>query len=291
MSRAPAITPLVALCALGVAGSTATVPARADSGRTKVRQPTLLWKSYPLKTRKRIARAQQAGIRSRRQASSPTPAEGKQFPSLLVMTLLLAALVAAGMIVLTRLGLVPVGVSASRRGRAPPKPEPSPVAVGWRRKPKPRPAREPALDVQLQRLIERVEEAPLPEREQLAKEIAMLHGLIGTTRPAPEPRTREPRPAPPRRPQLQETGVERCQIKLWRGFVKCQLYAVPIGSDEPLAFSPYFRLRDGTELTAQAVDALHALVEALEQEGWTVVSDGPSWYQYRLERPEYDEPL
>jgi len=26
------------------------------------------------------------------------------------------------------------------------------------------------------------------------------------------------------------------------------------------------------------------LVEELEQDGWTVVSDGPAWYQHRLER-------
>jgi len=38
--------------------------------------------------------------------------------------------------------------------------------------------------------------------------------------------------------------------------------------------------------SSQGLQALAALVEELEQDGWTVVSDGPAWYQHRLERLE-----
>jgi hypothetical protein len=59
----------------------------------------------------------------------------------------------------------------------------------------------------------------------------------------------------------------------------------PAGSDkEPIAFSPYFRLLDDERSSSQALQALAVLVEELEQDGWTVVSDGPAWYQHRLER-------
>jgi outer membrane biosynthesis protein TonB len=84
-----------------------------------------------------------------------------------------------------------------------------------------------------------------------------------------------------------ESTMARCEIKLWRGFIQSHLYAAPAGSDEePIAFSPYFHLLEGERSTSQALQALAALVEELEQDGWTVVSDGPAWYQHRLERSE-----
>ena len=74
------------------------------------------------------------------------------------------------------------------------------------------------------------------------------------------------------------------EIRLWRGFIRCHLYAVPEGADEPIAFSPYFRLREDDTSSPEALEALAALVAELEQAGWTVVADGPDWYQHRLER-------
>ena len=39
--------------------------------------------------------------------------------------------------------------------------------------------------------------------------------------------------------------VQRCEIKLWRGYVKCQLYAPRDGAgEEAWATSPSFRLRE-----------------------------------------------
>jgi hypothetical protein len=80
---------------------------------------------------------------------------------------------------------------------------------------------------------------------------------------------------------------ETCQIRLWRGYLKCQLLAAPIemsGEPEALAFSPFFRLRDDDAPTASAEAALQTLIEELELSGWTVVREGPRWYQRALKR-------
>ena len=91
--------------------------------------------------------------------------------------------------------------------------------------------------------------------------------------------------APPLAPA--GTSIARCEIRLWRGFVKCQLYAVLEGSEErAVAFSKYFRLRDDQTSNPQGQQALAALLETLEARGWTVVLVGPSWYWHRLERFE-----
>jgi len=83
------------------------------------------------------------------------------------------------------------------------------------------------------------------------------------------------------------TAVAICAIKLWRGFVKWHLYAVVEGSEhEPIAYSAYFRLIEDDRGSDEGLAALAGLVEELEQDGWTVVADGPAWYQHRLERIE-----
>jgi hypothetical protein len=102
-----------------------------------------------------------------------------------------------------------------------------------------------------------------------------------TRRRAFEPERSEPHSEAPR------ASVEACEIALWTGYMKKQFYAAPVGRAETLeafAMSSYFRLRDDGVPTAAAHRALKGLIARLEHAGWEVVSEGPNWYQYRLER-------
>jgi hypothetical protein len=165
---------------------------------------------------------------------------------------------------------------------------------------------------------EEVEKAPHLERRERAElvsvpvPVAALRQPEPQQKPDPEPTTRvtalparaqpepepEPEPEPDLPPQHRRAGpdaprarpntaiAENCQIELWRGYVKCQLYAALL--DRPgatgFAFSPAFRLRDENAPTEQAVIALETLIDYLEGDGWTVVFTGRRWYQLRLAR-------
>jgi outer membrane biosynthesis protein TonB len=157
-----------------------------------------------------------------------------------------------------------------------------------------------------------VEKAPHPERRERAELVAVplspsaLQQLESLQETDPEPTTRvtavpaparleperkllpRPRPAKPAvQPDPQTAVAESCEIKLWRGYVKCQLYAALLdraGAATGFAVSPAFRLRDEDTPTEQAAGALKTLIDYLEGEGWTVVSAGARWYQLRLAR-------
>jgi hypothetical protein len=116
-----------------------------------------------------------------------------------------------------------------------------------------------------------------------------------TALPAPAQLEPEPKLHPEDRGSKPEAADERpqtvtaesCEIELWRGYVKCQLYAASL--DRPraaaaFAFSPFFRLREEDTPTEKAAEALNTLVDRLERDGWTVVSAGARWYQLRLNR-------
>jgi hypothetical protein len=84
-----------------------------------------------------------------------------------------------------------------------------------------------------------------------------------------------------------EVVVEICQIRLWRGYVRYQLYAA-LGRDgvgRTLAHSPYFRLKDPEAPGAEAKAALRDLLDRLEAGGWTVAQEGRRWYSFILKRP------
>jgi hypothetical protein len=83
-----------------------------------------------------------------------------------------------------------------------------------------------------------------------------------------------------------EVAVERCQIRIWRGYFRYQLFVAPGGStNSAFALSPYFKLSDLDSPGAEAMAALRELLDQLEAEGWTVASEGRHWYSFTLERP------
>jgi len=125
-------------------------------------------------------------------------------------------------------------------------------------------------------------EAPHQEDRPLPFEVASEAG--------PEPEF-EPGPERPRqettREEDTEVAVESCQIMLWRGYFRYQLFAGtgPSSIARPFALSPYFRLEDADAPGAKAIAALQELLDQLEAEGWSVVLQGRRWYAFSLERP------
>jgi hypothetical protein len=133
-----------------------------------------------------------------------------------------------------------------------------------------------------------------PLAEERKAEAALLShlGLELWTRIADVPLVPHPEPTSPTHEETraqqqtrpQRAGVEVCEIKLWRGYIKCQLRAALRRSEAVIAVSSYFRLRDEDSPGDEARLALRDLIATLEQRGWTVVSRGPTWYEDRLQR-------
>ena len=308
MSRRPVSVLLLAV-AIGV--SVAAPSVRADAGKTLKHPPSLLWKSYPLKqtaqARAKAKATAAARLASRsREASAQTRSSNTSTSStLLLVTMVLAAMVAAGMIVVSRMRPVHVGLPFFRRRRVP---RPPTTSVQRRSGEELLDALRRWLPPGSDELVEAVAVKPAPPAPSPVSEST-------ETRPKPKPQPKapkEPKPSqeakpaarpeatPTPRPEAKPTGkvvrrpsrrqgtsIARCEIRLWRGFVKCQLYAVLEGSEErAVAFSKYFRLRDDQTSNPQGQQALAALLETLEARGWTVVLVGPTWYWHRLERFE-----
>jgi hypothetical protein len=303
---------IVLLCALvvtiAVAGSIATTSAHAGR-EPKLDPPTLLWKSYPLEPRAKApakAESQPKAAKPpeqrpkafvppvprpkaatppeprpkaaaptdprRRTASYQISTEQTGSPRVMLFTVFLAGLLVVGTVMLVGQKFAPIRDRRRRRSRE-------------------APVRGPAGDL-LEALQPKPQAEPLPQPKPLpklvaAKTVAPTRNRIVTKKPTehePQP-SREPTPLPAFR---KAPIVARCEIKLWRGFAKSHLYAAATDSDdEPIiSFSPYFRVLEDDRSSSQGLQALAALVEELEQDGWTVVSDGPAWYQHRLERLE-----
>jgi hypothetical protein len=376
--------------ALPLAGSISIAAANTSQQKT-LRPPTLLWKSYPLEQRPSATEHAQAGSggqpprrqrspgaaqepapqhspgAAREAAPQPSP-EVQPFPNALLVSALLAILVAMAAIVLMQ-SSVPArvgGLVRTRDGAQRPGPVRGPSDTDQARRTRPRPplrdvagrpvaephtpptqpvvsepdddllealhptppsaperepepeqrdrnpaqerARELPRELQLRSLVERMHAAAGPEREQLERELELLHERIKARPPSEPARRRDQEPPtfireahavrepdltgttrkgpPPDRRAAHQTraSVETCEIRLWRGYVKCQLYATIRGSGDALAVSRYFRLRDQDTPSADALRALADLLAELERDGWTVVSDRPVWYQHRLQR-------
>lgn len=85
-----------------------------------------------------------------------------------------------------------------------------------------------------------------------------------------------------------DVAVERCRIRIWRGYFRYQLFVAPGVSTNitrAFALSPYFKLSDLEAPGADAMAALRELLDQLEAEGWTVAREGRQWYSFTLERP------
>jgi hypothetical protein len=105
------------------------------------------------------------------------------------------------------------------------------------------------------------------------------------------PASRKPKAA--RRPEqplsLNRALASRCRIIWWRGYFKSQFLAItrsPSGQDDVLAESPHFRWNKAEPPPGNptALEAHRSLVEALEQDGWSVASTGEHWFMVELER-------
>jgi hypothetical protein len=246
--------------ALGPVGWISIAAAASTDPETTVRPPTLLWKSYPLKQRPSTTEQRPAGFPGPRQRSEATQqaaqagSPGVQpFQNPLIVSALLATLVATMAAVLLMQSSVPTRVGGFRRG-----PDRARVRAPARRPSDPMPPRR----------------TQLPPQEVTAQPNADPHA-----HPEP-PAVSEPHRRDTRQPR---PGVETCEIGLWRGYVKCQLVAAVRGSDRAFALSRYFRLRDEDAPGAGAQRALADLLVELERNGWTVVSEGPIWYQRMLQ--------
>jgi hypothetical protein len=300
--------------------------------RSVKQQPTLLWRTYPLKQRPATTHrpSPRTQVADSGQALESRPGGGNQaLPKTLAWGLLGAAIAAVALLlVLLRpvLSVATGGRTTVARHTGPDESARGPVRVRRRRRrprehpakpvpdvskpgrkdllealrPQPRPVREPD-----------VEKPPQPERRERAKSprvpLRALRQPEPQQEPDPGPTTRatalpapaqlepEPKLHPEHRGAKPEAAAERpqtvtaesCQIELWRGYLKCQLYATSL--DRPraaaaFAFSPFFRLRDEDTPTEKAAEALKTLVDRLERDGWTVVSAGARWYQLRLNR-------
>jgi hypothetical protein len=298
---------LAGLCVL--VGAVAGAPVALSEREKEVGPPTLLWKSYPLapavkgtpnaKAQPRAAtppdprpkpftppaRSPKIATPSPKIATpeprtkTAQPAPGRQavsyristdqsgFPRSLLLAAFLAGLLVVGTVLLAARKLVPL---RDRRRRL---------------------AAERVPDAEL---LEALQPKRRPEPVAAPVGAETVHTIRTRIRRRNKRTGHEPGPSresPPGPLFREQSGVSHCEIKLWRGFVKCHLYAAPVGSGDepiadPIAFSPYFRLTEDDRSSSEALEALAALVAALEQDGWTVVSDGPAWYQHSLERTE-----
>jgi hypothetical protein len=314
----------ILVAALVLIGAT---PAASMTPPSVKQQPTLLWRTYPLKQRpatlhRPAPRTQVVG--------SGQALESRPGGVTLAWGLLGAAIAAIALLLLLLLwpavSIATGGRTTVARGTGPDESARGPVRVRRRRRrprehpakpvpdaskpgredllealrPKPTPVREPQVEKPPEpERRERAESPPVPLRALPQPEPQQKPDPGATNRatalPAPVQLEPEPRLHPEHRGAKPEAAGERpqtvtaesCEIQLWRGYVKCQLYAASL--DRPraaaaFAFSPFFRLRDEDTPTENAAEALKTLVDRLERDGWTVVSAGARWYQLRLNR-------
>jgi hypothetical protein len=262
---------LVTFCgALALVGAAATKASAARTPKT-LHPPTVLWKSFPLDQARPRPSAETAAAPSRRQASPRIVTNVSRFPTVLFTIGLLATLLASTGLVLARRS-APARAGTHPRGR---RPADAPRSRPVRRGPVSAPPDAQASDELLEALRPKVaqpEPALMPE-PQLRP--------IEAERPSvsPLPLSTDPVSALSERREAQ-----RCEIKLWRGYVKCQLYVAAAGSADAQITSRFFRLRKEEEPGDDALQALSTLIAELESAGWSVAATGQAWYDRRLER-------
>jgi hypothetical protein len=274
MTRTLSVRHLLAICvvaAAGTAGAPGGPTAAAAPQPKKASPPTELWNSYPLgkplHAAKRPVRVAPVSTRVRtgtaprnRAANGETLTNGKQLPKGLLASVFAAMLLGATAILLVRRS-VPLRTGGGRRERKPPQKAALPAADDLLDALRP----EPKLEYRRY--------APVPVERPPAQPVddaRAMPFLSVASLPAKPERSDAP-------------TLMRSELKLWRGFVECRLYAAVEGSSDAWAVSRPFRLRGG-EPSAAAQQALSALLAELEDSGWDVVSSGSAWYERRLER-------
>ena len=96
------------------------------------------------------------------------------------------------------------------------------------------------------------------------------------------PRPRLDEPAEERSAEPAASGLQLCEIRWWRGYLKSQFY---VEADPPLE-SRAFRARgsDGHQPSDEAVAAHAAFVEELVAAGWEPHGSGVHWYSDRFRK-------
>jgi hypothetical protein len=313
--------PVAALLAVLAAGAI-VIPHANASGKPSLRPPTLLWKAYPLVQRPRALQGRTSAS-PRKEATGPTTAAGRKLDDTLLLTALLATLLAAGTVVfLRRPSAARVGGPLRERtGARTRRPERRPHARRRRNRETPLPPpRQPEVTTEdvaeadaarkdeataerrpdeLQRVLDGLL-AALQRRQPTTQEERTpeleLRELIVRKYTAPESARQrieheidaalervESRRAAEARARAQRTSLARSEIRLWQGVMKSRLYAVIVGSDQAFAASQPFRSRDAAAPGPSAQHALSSLLAELSRVGWMVVEHGSAWYEHTLE--------
>jgi hypothetical protein len=314
----------VCFCAgVALAVSAAGFSALATRTQPKLNPPTVLWNAYPLRqahtsttrasNKKPITtKTRSTGARGNRSASRPTSSPGG-FPTIFVMTGLIGALLASTLLFVAH--AAPARAGGYRRAPRPFKPparprrsaRPSRARLKRSREKQPPPAQPPEAEPRVEPVsppegVEESSAAPSPPQEERERTDDLLEALRPNLELVEEPEevsAPEVRLRPMKLVEadqhlsavtqelLQRRIVaedEFGEIKLWRGYVKCQLYIEVEGSPEAFRESSLFRLRDPMVPDDRAEQALADLLADLEGSGWQVVETGPAWYSRVLKR-------
>jgi hypothetical protein len=287
-----ALTLTGALLALTLLGG-----AQAEAARDRVNPPTLLWKTYPLiqdpfSPHYGFRATAVGGLPHPLPARIPQGGSGMTMQTLVLMLVSLVAGVAGLLLLRSTLAHAGYDWSPTRpRRKQPKKPRvdsTDDMLVALEPSTAVRPEPEEDLHEALQPIAaeaaggggEEQDEAVAPVAAEAAREPGE-----SATEPRPgEPRRllQFPRPLDRRVKESAERRVQRCEIRLWQGYVKYQLHASREGAS--FALSDFFRLRDADVPTKAALAELEDLITRLEVMGWAVVGEGPRWYDVELER-------
>jgi hypothetical protein len=102
---------------------------------------------------------------------------------------------------------------------------------------------------------------------------------------SPAPSALPASPVPPAHGEVLVGARESARIAVWRGYVMSCFVARRARSGGAYAVSPEFRARGSeVERTPAAERALAFLLHELDRAGWSVVYEGPEWFDRELER-------
>jgi hypothetical protein len=307
----------VVFCAgLALATSTAGISALATRTQQKLNPPTALWNAYPLRqahsstNNKPIStgtskvsttspmRTRTGSTESRptvhgnRIANRPTSGTGG-FPTVFVMAGVMGALLASTFLLVSH--AAPARAGGYRRNGGPNKTKP-PSRTGRTGRPSARRKLSRAKHPPTARPAEvrHLSHAKPPTTQPYTPKhppTGLVKPAAPRTKPVSPPespsaeqpsRTTSASPPPPQRRKV--AGDQFCEIKFWRGYVKCRLYVQLEGSPGVFVESSPFRLRDPMVADDRAQTVLADLLADLERAGWSVVETGPVWYRRRLQR-------